>query len=76
MCLIAFSKTGKFYLSCICLTFLFTYSQVEDLISVYGEPPKKCQKLDLVLPPEDTVPVTVEDSSDEEFVPTTNDEAD
>ena len=33
-------------------------------------------KLDLVLPPEDTVPVTIEDSSDEEFIPTTDDEAD
>ena len=27
-------------------------------------------------PPEDTVPVTIEDSSDEEFVPTTDNEAD
>ena len=74
--MIAFSKTDKLYLSYICLTFLFTYSQVGDLIFVYGEPPKKQQKLDLVLPPEDTVPVTIEDSSDEEFVPTTDDEAD
>ena len=73
--MIAFSKIDKLYLSYLCLTFLFTYSQVEGLISVFGEPPKKRQKLELVLPPEDTVPVTIEDSSDEEFVPTTDDEA-
>ena len=59
-----------------CLACLFTYSYVEDLTSVYGEPPKKQQNLDLASPP-DTVPVTTdESSSDEEFVSTTDEEAD